>query len=65
VVEVVEVVRRISCVVVMAVDDVGCCRMVEVVEGYSCVVEVGWRWVDATFGLTIALASAPAGEGYR
>jgi hypothetical protein len=33
------------------------------VEGYGCVVEVGWRWVDAVFGPTSVLASAPVGEG--
>jgi hypothetical protein len=63
--EVIEVVRRIGCVTVMAVGDMGCCRMVEVVEGYNCVVEVGWRWVDAVFGLVMTLTSAPTGEGYR
>jgi hypothetical protein len=33
--------------------------MAEVVEGYGCVVEVvgvGWRWIDAAFGLASALA---------
>jgi hypothetical protein len=32
-------------------------------EGYGCVVEVGWRWVDGAFGPASALASAPVGEG--
>jgi hypothetical protein len=36
-----------------------------VVEGYDCVVEVSWHWVDAAFGPVTALASAPAGEGCR
>jgi hypothetical protein len=35
-----EVVGRIGCAVVMAVGDMGCCRMAEVVEGRNCVVEV-------------------------
>jgi hypothetical protein len=42
--------------------------MAEVVEGYNYVMEVaemGWRWVDAAFGLMTALASALTGEGYR
>jgi hypothetical protein len=39
--------------------------MAEVVEGYDCVVEVGWRWVDASFDPVMALASAPVGEEYR
>jgi hypothetical protein len=30
---------------------------------YDCVVEVGWRWVDAAFGPATALVSAPADEG--
>jgi hypothetical protein len=34
-------------------------------EGYYCVVEVGWRWVDAVFGLALALASAPVDKGCR
>jgi hypothetical protein len=66
--EVVVVVRRIGCVTVMAVDDMGCCRMAEVVEGYNCVVEVaevGWCWVNAAFGLAMTLASTLAGKGYR
>jgi hypothetical protein len=61
------VVGRIGYVVVMAVDDMGCCRMAGVVEGYNYVLEVAevvWCWVDATFGSAHALASAPAGEGY-
>jgi hypothetical protein len=37
--------------------------MVEVVEGYDCVVEVGWRWVDVTFGPVMALGSTSVGEG--
>jgi hypothetical protein len=37
--------------------------MVEVVEACDCVVEVGWRWVDAAFGPAMTLASAPIGEG--
>jgi hypothetical protein len=37
--------------------------MTKVVEGYDCAVEVGWRWVDAAFGPTMALASTPVGEG--
>jgi hypothetical protein len=39
--------------------------MVEVVEGYGYMLEVGWRWVDATLGPAMALASAPIGEGCR
>jgi hypothetical protein len=39
--------------------------MVEVLEGYDCMVEVGWHWVDAAFGLAIALASTLVGEGCR
>jgi hypothetical protein len=31
--------------------------------GYDCVVEVGWRWVDAAFGLAVALVSTPVGKG--
>jgi hypothetical protein len=68
VVEVVEVVGRFGCMSVMAVGDMGCCRMAEVVEGYNCVVEVaevGWCWVDAAFGLATAFVSALAGEGYQ
>jgi hypothetical protein len=52
----------------MVVGDMGSCRIVEVVEGYNCVVEVaevGWHWVDAAFALMTALASALAGDGYR
>jgi hypothetical protein len=37
--------------------------MAEVVEGYDCVVEVGWRWVDVTFGPVMALGSTSVGEG--
>jgi hypothetical protein len=39
--------------------------MAEVVKGYDCVVavvEVGWHWVDAIQGPTMALASAPIGK---
>jgi hypothetical protein len=36
---------------------------VEVVGGYDCVVEVGWRWADAAFCPVTALASAPVGRG--
>jgi hypothetical protein len=32
------------------------------VEGHDCVVEVGWSWDDAAFGLATALASIPFGE---
>jgi hypothetical protein len=39
--------------------------MAEVVEGYDCVVEVGWRWIAAVFCSTMALAPAPTGEGCR
>jgi hypothetical protein len=39
--------------------------MAEVVEGYNCVVEVGWHWVDATFGPAMVVASTPVGEGYQ
>jgi hypothetical protein len=40
--------------------------MMEVVEGYDCVVEVmevGWRWVDATFGPATTPASGPVSKG--
>jgi hypothetical protein len=35
-----KMVERIGCAMEMTVDDMGCCRMAEVVEGYNCVVEV-------------------------
>jgi ribosomal protein S28E/S33 len=38
--EVVEVVGRTGCTAVMAVSDMRCCRMAEVVDGYNYVVEV-------------------------
>jgi hypothetical protein len=37
--------------------------MAEVVEGYDCVVEMGWHWFDAVFDPASALASTPVGEG--